>query len=48
MMRSRHAIYCRVDLLYPRRPYGQQPKAIEVDKRLQNLLPELVKAVRIE
>lgn len=36
------------DRLYPRRPYAEQPKAFEIDKHLQNLLPELVKAVRIE
>jgi hypothetical protein len=36
------------DRLMPRRPYIHQPKAWEIDSRLQILLPEFVKEVRIE
>ena len=36
------------DRLYPRRPYHYEPKAFQIDKYLQRLLPEYVDAVKIE
>jgi hypothetical protein len=36
------------DRIYPRRPFHYQPKAFEIDRYLNRLLPEYVDAVQIE
>jgi len=36
------------DRIYPRRPFHYQPKAFQIDKYLNRLLPEIVSEIRIE
>lgn len=36
------------DRIYPRRPFKHQPRAFEIDKALNNLLPDYYNKVRIE